>query len=469
MHEPCDTICSFQLEVTRNRGVIAATSAGVPAIMMCPMRGGVKNMVDATIPWTSSRSVGPHEAVVREIALKTACVHLVEVGGVGIHVTNDDCGRILRAQIPPLLQEHVGDPRMCRLRPSFIVVVGQMCVEEPEGDIAELEFSPRDGARGIIISRDGHPATAQEGDLAGVEQHVVLSVRLCVCRIPREARQAIPVLTLLKAYDGGSHCLDLLCIAMHPGIVILVLCIVAHHLQSRTTGTGTTRNWRWCWCARSSWLVRFITTRLLVICRAITVSPRGLASSEAAIFHPAFVPPSAECETFALTLFTAPSLALRNRMGVDHRSNIIALVFGRMRQLAIANIALLCSGFSTALANGITGIQCLVARHVVEHIACVVALFPSANTLAADVFAISTARLVEAAETIDQNLATATHKSVVSVRPTTFATTASTSCTVICEIACVFRYNADSLQEYMTYSWPTALPFRAASNTSSRE
>jgi len=177
--------------------MIAASSPGVSAIAVRPMRTAVENAVDARVAWVASYLPSPHEPIVNQSALETTVWRLVEIGSMRVEVTREDCGLIVDAEFPPFLQKGVCNPSMRPRVTCFPMVVRQMRVEEVDVAIAEHEMPPSDGPLSIVIPRDAHPTIAHKGDLAGVEQDVVLISCTIQWGVACLACQAIPVLALL--------------------------------------------------------------------------------------------------------------------------------------------------------------------------------------------------------------------------------------------------------------------------------
>merc|ERR1719330_670134 len=102
-----------------------------------------------------------------------------------------------------------------------------------------------------------------------------------------------------------------------------------------------------------------------------------------------------------MTVSGAESLAFHNRCRMDLLSHPVAFILGHLRQLAVTSSTLGGIHFCTAFTNCVAGIDLLVTSHGVEHIASVIALLPSANTLAPSATTIAVAGPVLATEAID--------------------------------------------------------------------
>lgn len=226
---------SLQFKRACDRGVVAASTACVAATTVTPMCRGIEDVVNAPISWMTLGGVSQNEAVVLQIAVESARVNPVEVGGMRVHVANHDRRSILDAQLPPLVQQHARDLGVRSLRAGLVVVVRQVRVEEPDLHLTQQELPPSDGTGCIVVTRNSHPTATEEGDFTGIEQDVVLPVGLLVCRIARKAGETVSVLALLQAHNCRCHFFDLGCIPTHPGIVISVLRVVAHDLDGSTT------------------------------------------------------------------------------------------------------------------------------------------------------------------------------------------------------------------------------------------
>merc|ERR1712087_654164 len=73
----CDDVPLLQCQIANDRGVIAASSAGVSATSVSPVRSGVQDVVYVWIPWIASCRVSPDESVVLQITLETTSVSSV--------------------------------------------------------------------------------------------------------------------------------------------------------------------------------------------------------------------------------------------------------------------------------------------------------------------------------------------------------------------------------------------------------
>jgi len=188
-------------------------------------------MINASISRITLCLIRPRKAVGLEIAFETTSINSVKLGGVGIHITNNDRRCIIRTELPPFLQKHPCDFGVRGLGPGLIVVVWQVSVEKPNYGAIEFELAPSDGTFSIVVPWNAHVATADQGYLAGVKKHIVLIPSLFVSRITRQACQPIPVLALLKADNCWSHILYLCSITANPSIVVSILGVVTHHFQ----------------------------------------------------------------------------------------------------------------------------------------------------------------------------------------------------------------------------------------------
>merc|ERR1712066_326848 len=63
----CDEVPLLQGQGASDGGVIAASDASVSATAVCPVRSGVKDVVDVRIPWIASCRVSPDESIVLQI------------------------------------------------------------------------------------------------------------------------------------------------------------------------------------------------------------------------------------------------------------------------------------------------------------------------------------------------------------------------------------------------------------------
>merc|ERR1712176_64553 len=108
---------------------------------------------------------------------------------------------------------------MRSLRISFIMVVRQMGVEEPNTGIIELKQTPSDVTWSIIIPWDAHISALHKAHFLGIEQHVVLASSVLIRGVTRNACQSVPVLALLKPDDCRRNFLDLRSITCKSRIV----------------------------------------------------------------------------------------------------------------------------------------------------------------------------------------------------------------------------------------------------------
>merc|ERR1712110_174068 len=178
---------SFQDKVTRDGGKIATAGAIVSAILLRPMRCRIQDVIDTSVAWVAPGRIRPGEAVCLEVTLKATSSDLVVVGREGIHITDYDRRRILRTELLPFLQKHFRNLCVRSFGRSFIVVMWQVGVEEPNFGIPKLELTPCDGPLRIVVLRNTHIPVAHERQLAGVMQDVVLSSSAFQRHVTRKA------------------------------------------------------------------------------------------------------------------------------------------------------------------------------------------------------------------------------------------------------------------------------------------
>jgi len=226
----------LQREVASDRGMVTAASSRILTITVRPMGCRVKDVINASMPWSALGRIRPREAAFLEVTFETASLHFVEMGSVRIHVANYNRRRILRTELFPLLQKHLCDLGVRPGRAGLVVVVRQVGVEEPDRDVAEFELPPSDVTGSIVVPWNLHVSTAHKSYSTAVVQHVVLRARLRVRSITRCACQSVPVLAFLKPDYGWSYCPDLFRIARNPCVVISILRVVAHDFYRFTLG-----------------------------------------------------------------------------------------------------------------------------------------------------------------------------------------------------------------------------------------
>mmetsp|Transcript_102178 Transcript_102178/g.266664 ORF Transcript_102178/g.266664 Transcript_102178/m.266664 type:complete len:329 (-) Transcript_102178:695-1681(-) len=310
------------------------------------MRRRCEDLVEPPVPGVAAPLVRLEEAPRHEVALEAA--FRGPARREGVHVARDHRGRIPGAQLPPLLQDHVRNPRVRVPRCGGAVGVRQVRVEEPPGGASGPELGPRHRSLGVVVVGNLHVAARAFNvrHFARIVQDRVLEARTWHHAVASGVGQGKLVLAFLGTHDNCAHFSDLGSVLADPAGIADILRVVAHDLYGHQSARGG-----WSRCGhRNATTTAVVALPRLVVRLAVIELLRGLVARETLVLHPA-APLWAEREAVACRIVVTGPLALRRGRGVHLLANSVAFLHCQMGQLAEA--VLFCGGRGSRRRRGI--------------------------------------------------------------------------------------------------------------------